>query len=177
MLTKILPAELKQKIISKDLPSGILDDIKDWPLDLLELIFNFKLSINKTIQVISLLKDISLRDDKPIDNPLKSPEWINIFNNTKIPIYQKGRWLRQFLLSIRYPAYTILKDKIKQNINKLNLPKNIKIIQDELLTLEKDVISFKIECKDIQDLKIAAKKLEEISKLKEVEELLNLLKM
>lgn len=172
-----LSTELKQKITGKNLPADVIDTIKDWPVNLIEQIFSFKLGYNKTIQVINLLKDISLRDNQSIDAPLIFPEWLTIYNNTKIPSYQKGLLLRQFLLGIRYPAYTDLRNKIKRAINKLNLPKNISLIQDELLTLEKESISFKIECKTTEDLKNAAKKLAEISDSKEIEALLNLLKM
>lgn len=175
-LDKLSP-ELKQKITGKNLPPDVTDAIRNWPVNLIEQIFSFKLGYNKTIQVINLLKDISLKSNQSIDKPLTSPEWLTIYNNTKIPNYQKGLFLRQLLLGIRYPAYTDLKNKIKQAINKLNLPNNISLIQDELLTLEKDSISFKIECKTIDDLKNAAKKLAEISDSKEIEALLNLLKM
>lgn len=171
-----LSLNIKQEIHNRDLSIDQLAAMKDWPTGLVELIFSFKFGNNKVLQLIQLLNDISLRDDKPIGEPLKSSEWLDIYNNPKIPIFQKGLWLRQFLLAKRYPAYTEFKEKIKRIINKFNLPKNISI-DNELLSLEKNTVTFKIECKQTEDLKNAAQKLMEIADSCELKKLLDLLKM
>lgn len=140
MVFNNLPQNLKEEISNRNFPANKLKITEDWPIDLIKLILGFKLGINKTMQIIELLNDISLRDNKPIDAPLKSPEWLNVYNNPKYTIKQKGLLLRQLLQTERYPIYTKFRSKVKRVLDKLDLPKN-----NELLTLEKDSTRFKIE--------------------------------
>lgn len=171
-----LTPKLKKDILSRNLPIGQLKYLDDWPLDLIKLTLDFKLGYNKTLQLMNLLKDASLNSGKPVDEPLKSPEWTDIYNNSKMTMYQKGLRLRQFLLTKRYPVYMELRDKIKKILKKFNLPKNISI-DNEILSLEKNTITFKVECRHAIDLKNTAQKLMEISDSDELKNLLDLLKM
>lgn len=124
---------IKQKIINKGLPLEQIHFIKDWPVEVIELILDFRMGYNKTLQVINYLYEISLRNGNPIDTPLKNHEWLKVYNNPKISMYQKGLWLRKFLFSKRYPIYTWYRSRIKETKD------------NEILSLEKDSPTFKIE--------------------------------
>lgn len=172
-----LPVDLKHEIIDKDISIEILDNLKKWPDYLIKLIFSFNFGNGKTFQLITILNEISLHSGKAVDEPLKSIEWLNIYKNPDIPIYQKGRRLREFLLAKRYPIYTEYKNKIRKTTNRIKLPDNISLLLNELLTLENDSINLKVRCKNIEDLKTAAQKLMEISDSQALAELINLLKL
>lgn len=105
-----------------------------------ELISSFRFGNNKARQLIEILNEISLRDGKPIDEPLRSPEWLEVYSNPKLHIYQKGLWLRKFLFSKRYPVYSELRDRIKHTLKKLKLP-----IDSDLLTLENLPLEYNTE--------------------------------
>lgn len=172
-----LPVDLKNEIVIKKISIETLENMKSWPDYLIRLLFSFNFGNTKTFQLVIILNEISLHSGKPVDEPLKSTAWLNIYNNPDIPIYQKGLKLREFLLEKRYPIYIEYKNRIRQITNKIKLPNNISLLLGELLTLENDNINLKIKCKNSEELKTAAQKLMEIADSQDLKDLIDLLKL
>jgi hypothetical protein len=175
-----LSDKIKKIIIEKNISIDTLNSIKNWPKKSIDNLFieilNFNLGNSKTLQIINLLNEISLKNEQSLESPLQLSEWRSFFKNPKIPLFQKGLHLREFLLAKRYPLHTEIKNRLKHYISKLNLPKGVSVMPD-IFTLENNFISFKIECKQENDLKRSAQKLAEIADSKTMKELLELLKI
>ena len=176
-----LPYTLKKTIIDRKMSIGLINNIKDWPPAvtnrILPILFEFNFGNNKTNQIIELLNEISLLTNKPVDTPANDPTWLEIYNDPKLSLFQKGNWLRLFLLTKKYPAYSALKIKIKRYINNLKLPPNISIASDELLSLEKKQITFRIQCQQQKDLEKAARVLTAASHSRALKDLLQILQV
>jgi hypothetical protein len=92
-----------------------------------------------------------------------------------MPLFQKGLWLREYLLSLRYPRYTALTSKLKHAIHNLKLPKYISLSTDELLTLEKKHLNFSVLCKKTDDLSSSGQYLAELAKSEEIKRIVTIL--
>ena len=166
-----LSSKTKEMIIKNDISLDTLNITIDWPKNILHLVLGFGFGNNKTNEILILLRDISLKDNSPVEAPLHTEGWLKIKNSSQLSLYQKGIWLRDFLSKKRYPIHTEFKNKVKKLINKLNLPKNITIDLKDLLTWEYNSINLKLKCKKKEELEKI------LGKSSELNELLNLLKI
>lgn len=174
-----LSEELTGMLIKGKVSLDTLNITRDWPENIRDKILNLALSFgfgtNKTGEILTLLSDISIKDNSPIDKPIQAKEWLKTNNNPQIPPYQKGLWLRKFLLMNRYPMHTEFRDRVKSLIAKL--PENISIELNNLLSWEEDSISLKVKCKKKEDLEQTIKELSKLSNSPELSELLGLLRI
>ena len=176
-----LPRRIKTAIIDRKMPAQFISNIETWPQaainHILPVLFGFNFGSNKTSQIIELLNEISAITGNPIAAPLNNQQWLKIYNNPNLSPFQKGSGLRMFLLGKRYPVYSELKTKIMDYIANLELPSNISIAINELLSLEKKQISFKVQCKQPKDLEKAALVLTTAANRPALRDLLLLLQM
>lgn len=175
-----LSGTLKAIIIDRDIDIDILLKTKEWPADIREetlpLILSFQLGKNKTAELLSLLNEVSLTERQEIREILTSAEWSTIRNNPKLSLPQKGMKLREILQTKRFPIYKEYEKRLKQLITALDLPPGLKLNAKDLLTLEKDSITFNFECSQTEDLKLLGKYLQRLGDTKEITQFLNLLR-
>ena len=175
-----LSKPVKCKIIENNISIDTIYKANTWPKkeinSLLSLILKFNLGSNKTSQLIELFTDIIIHKNiSYLTQILKKTEWTNIYQDPNLIPFQKGMWLRDYLISLRSPTYTKIRNEIKSVTNKLNLPKNITLLSDKLLSLEDNTITFQIICKKTEDLKETGQKLAKLSDSKELKKLEKLL--
>lgn len=175
-----LSNELKNLIISNNLSIEAIKKILELPANIqvhiFDLILSFKLGSNKTAETINLLVDLSQHSISKLDSILDDPEWTQIKNDVKIPDRQKGQYFRNILIKRRFPEYSNFREKAKKIISKLNLPKNISLDIEELLTWENDSITLKLNAHDNNELNTLSKNLLELSKSNDLQELFKLLR-
>lgn len=170
-----LSNETKKMIIKNNISLDTLNITIDWPKNILYLVLGFGFGNNKTSEILILLRDISLKNNSPVEAPIHSEEWLRVKNNSQFSLYQKGIWLRDFLSGKRYPMHTEFKNKVKELIDRLKLPENVTIELKNLLTWEDDTISLRLKCKKKKDLEETLKELSRLKDSPELNELLDIL--
>jgi len=104
-----------------------------------------KPSLNKQREIITLSREISLRDGVPINTLLNTEKLTCIINDEKLDRNQKTVKLRRYLKVLRFPNISESEEEFKRNVDQLNLGKNIKLVpppnfEDNTYTL---VINFR----------------------------------
>lgn len=174
-----LPSETQHSLIDKNIDIELVQKIKNWPSHfykkILPTIFSFRLGINKTGELITLLNELAIEHDMPLDTFCKDPEWIKIDSNPAIPLPQKGLHLLDLLRQKRLPVYMDFKQKLKEALDQLNLPPGISLDITELLSWEKNSLTFKIDTHTPLEVLHRSEELKELAKTNKLQELFDLL--
>ncbi len=89
---------------------------------------DLKLSLNKQREIITLIKEISIRDDISIMEVLHGSDLLEIQNDNNLDRSQKSQKIRFYLKQRRYPEITTADKKFRQNIKELKLGNNTKLV-------------------------------------------------
>jgi ParB family transcriptional regulator, chromosome partitioning protein len=87
-----------------------------------------KLSLNKQKEILTLVKEISFREDIPIMNVIKNDRVQKILTNQDLDRNQKIRKIRIYLKQRRFPVITAAENKFENQLKKLNLVSGTKLI-------------------------------------------------
>jgi ParB family transcriptional regulator, chromosome partitioning protein len=115
-------------------------------------LFNaLSLSLNKQREILTMVKEIAIREDKSITQVLETPRLKNILKNTDLDKNQKARNIRRYLKQRRFPAITTAEQSFRQHLKKLNLGKAIELIPP--VNFEGSTYTLKLTFNHLNELK------------------------
>lgn len=132
------------------------------PEDLNEILSLFrplKMSSNKQLEIITHLYESSSRDKKTINLIFDDLGIKKILKDPETDIVRKIQIIRDLLSRYRFPILSETKDRVRQQLNRLNLDSEIQFLPSENLEDPHYTISFKV--KTLNELK---SKIENLSK-------------
>jgi ParB family chromosome partitioning protein len=126
--------------MSKDLEAGFVN------------LFNLlNLSFNKQREVVTLIKEIALREDIPMAQILTGQDLKRILDHEDLDKNQKIRKIRTYLKQRRYPAITRAEQVFEEHRQNLKLGTGIQLIPPD--NFESPTYFLKFSFKNLNDLK------------------------
>lgn len=89
---------------------------------------DLKLSLSKQREIVTLVKEIALRDDICIKEVFKDNDFQRILNSGELDRTQKSQRVRSYLKQRRFPAITVAKKRFEKQVEKLRLKGGIRLI-------------------------------------------------
>jgi len=127
-----LPSVIQNCILSETVSLSVAIELgmfnRDEGIVFANLFNNLKLSLNKQREIITLIKEISVRDDISIMEVFQESDFLETLNDNNLDRSQKSQKIRFYLKQRRYPEITNADKKFKQNIKELKLGNNIKLV-------------------------------------------------
>ncbi len=100
----------------------------DTAITLVKLFDDLKLSLNKQREIITLVKEIAIREDISMQDVLGGDALQQILNNSEPDRNQKSQKIRFYLKERRFPAITKNEKSFDALVKSLNLGNNVKLI-------------------------------------------------
>ena len=100
------------------------DDAKGF----IQLFNTLKLSLNKQREIVTLVKEIAMREDKSILQVIEESHLKNILMNEDIDKNQKAHNIRLYLKQRRFPTIAVIEKTYEKYRQKLNLERGFKLI-------------------------------------------------
>jgi len=116
-----------------------------------KLFETLKLSLNKQKEILTLVKEISFREDIPIMNVIKNDRVQKILTNQDLDRNHKIRKIRIYLKQRRFPVITAAENKFENQLKKLRLVSGIKLIPPD--NFEGTTYILKLFFKNLNELK------------------------
>lgn len=129
---------------------------------LANLFHEFKLSLNKQKEIITLIKEIAFRENISTMEALRKCNFPDILNREDIDRTQKTQKIRAYLKQRRFPEITRAKREFENNVKKLKLGKGIKLISPA--DFEGQTYMLNLRFNSIKELQERAVKLNNIVK-------------
>ena len=168
---------LKMHIIEREIPikvSSVLASFSHEKLRLFsEIIIFLNLGANKIKELISLIDEITQRDDTSINELYYQLGIDVIIKDEKITVSQKWEKIVGLLRKKRFPIWSEIEKRLNRNISSLNLPQNMSLYYPPYL--EGDKFKIEIEFSKLDELKEGSKKLIDISNKTELSEIIELI--
>lgn len=115
-------------------------------------LFNvLKLSVNKQREIVTLIKEIALRENIPMAQVLEGQPLKRILNDEDLDKNQKTRKIRTYLKQRRFPAITRAEQVFEEHRQNLKLGTGIKLIPPD--NFESPTYFLKFSFKDLNELK------------------------
>ncbi len=116
-----------------------------------KLFETLKLSLNKQREILTLVKEISLREDIPILKVIESNILQKILTNEDLDRNQKISKIRIYLKQRRFPVITTAEKEFEKHLKKLKLGNGVKLIPPD--NFEGSTYFLKISFKNLIELK------------------------
>lgn len=116
-----------------------------------KLFETLKLSLNKQKEILTLVKEISLREDISILKVIKTDRVNKILTNEDLDRNQKIRNIRSYLKQRRFPVITNAENKFENQLKKLKLGSGMKLIPPD--NFEGTTYLLKLFFKNLNELK------------------------
>ncbi|MEA3279010.1 MAG: ParB/RepB/Spo0J family partition protein [Thermodesulfobacteriota bacterium] len=127
-----LPRAIQNRILSETVSLSVAIELgmfnSDIGISFANLFDDLKLSLNKQREIITFIKEISIRDDISIMEVLQGSDLLEILNDNNLDRSQKSQKVRFYLKQRRYPEITSADKQFRQNIKELRLGNNIRLI-------------------------------------------------
>ena len=124
-------------------------------------IFNdLKLGMNKQRELITLISEISLREDIPVMKVIQESGFQKILQNDELDRTQKTEKLRFYLKKRRYPSITRAEQKFEELVKELKLGNGMKLIPPK--NFEGNTFSIKLHFNNLKNLQDHADTLKKI---------------
>ena len=150
-----MPEPLQNSILSNTIALATALELSELPkADIRGLIglFNaLSLSLNKQREILTMVKEISIREDKSIAQVLDTPHLKNILRDKDLDKNQKARNIRKYLKQRRFPAVTTAEQSFRQHLKKLNLGKGMELIPP--VNFEGSTYTLKLTFNHLDELK------------------------
>ncbi|MDI6688113.1 MAG: ParB/RepB/Spo0J family partition protein, partial [Desulfobacterales bacterium] len=128
-----LPSSVQDRILSNTIPLSIAVELgmleQDAAVLLATLFHEFKLSLNKQKEIITLIKEIAFLENISIMEALNKCDFPDILNREDIDRTQKTQRIRACLKQRRFPEITKAEREFENNVKELKLGSGIKLIQ------------------------------------------------
>ncbi|MCJ7540672.1 MAG: ParB/RepB/Spo0J family partition protein [Desulfobacterales bacterium] len=127
-----LPKPLQNSILSNTISLSMLlelagmswDDAKDF----ITLFNTLKLSLNKQREIVTMVKEIAIREDKSILQVIEESHLKKILMNEDLDKNQKAHNIRIYLKQRRFPSIAVIEKSYEKYRQKLNLKSGFKLI-------------------------------------------------
>jgi ParB family chromosome partitioning protein len=116
-----------------------------------KLFETLKLSLNKQKEILTLVKEISFREDIPILKVIKTDRIQKILTNENLDRNQKIRNIRIYLKQRRFPVITATQNDLENQLKKLELGSGTRLIPPE--NFEGSTYILKLFFKNLDELK------------------------
>jgi len=150
-----LPDPLQDSILSNTISFTLALELAEMSWDDAEVfvkLFNLlRLSLNKQREIITRVKEISIREDKSIKEVLEEHDLNKVLTDEHLDINQKAHMVRAYLKQRRFPSIVTAQRLYEKYRQKLKLGKQIKLIPPD--NFESPVYTLKFTFKTMADLK------------------------
>jgi ParB family chromosome partitioning protein len=127
-----MPESLKNSVLSNTVALAMaleLAALKMADTEGLVSLFNaLKLSLNKQREILTMVKEIAIRENLSIIQVLEAPYLKSILENKNLDKNQKARKIRIQLKHRRFPAITTAEQNFQEHLEKLKLGKGMELI-------------------------------------------------
>jgi len=146
---------LQNSILSESISLAVALELhkmsKDVEDGFVELFSVLKLGVNKQREILTLIKEISLREDIPMAEILEGLHLKRILNDEDLDKNQKIRKIRSHLKQRRFPAITRAERWFEEHRQNLKLGSGIKLIPPD--NFESPTYFLNFSFKDLKELK------------------------
>jgi ParB family chromosome partitioning protein len=127
-----LPEPLQNSILSNTISLAMVLELAGMSEDdaegFIKLFNNLKLSLNKQREIVALVKEIAMREDKSIRQVIEESHLKKILRNEDLDKNQKAHNIRIYLKQRRFPTITVIEKSYEKYRQKLNLERGFKLI-------------------------------------------------
>jgi len=127
-----LPEPLQNSILSNTISLAMVLELAGMSEDdakaLLKLFNALKLSLNKQREIMTLVKEIAMREDKSILQVIEESHLKKILMNEDLDKNQKAHNIRIYLKQRRFPTIAVIEKSYEKYHRKLNLERGFKLI-------------------------------------------------
>jgi hypothetical protein len=149
------PDPLQNSILSDTISLTMALELARMPWDdakgFVELFNTLKLSLNKQREIVTLVKEISIREDTSIIQVLEEPYLKKVLTDENLDKNQRTHKVRIYLKQRRFPSIAEVERSFEKYRKKLNLGKHIKLIPPN--NFESPTYTLNITFKTLKDLK------------------------
>lgn len=168
---------IKEYLASHELSMNLLESLGNLkPGDrqaVFTLIAELRLGVNKIRELVTYLDEIALRDACSLADIVNSDRIQSVLTNDALQGPQKAEQIRHILRVLRYPQFTDLEQCYQHALQRLQLPKNIRMQADRFF--EDDRLSVAFQFHTLEELRSIADSLTSLSKQPELSRLLSVI--
>lgn len=128
----LLPQIIQNGILSNTISLPVALEMgklePDEGIEFARLFENLKLSLNKQREIITLIREITFREDMSILQVFQEPSFQDILSNKESDRNQKTRALRFYLKQRRFPSITYAEQTYEKHLKSLNIGNSAKLI-------------------------------------------------
>lgn len=150
-----MPERLQNSILSNTISLPMALELSSLSRDDVEgfvKLFNaLKLSLNKQREVLTIVKEIAVREDISVMHVLEASPLKEILTNKNLDQNQKTRNIRIYLKRRRFPAITAAEQSFQKHLKKLNTGKEMKLIPP--VNFESSTYTLKLTFNNMTELK------------------------
>ena len=161
-----LPESVQNGILSNTISLAMALELgrlqQDDGVSFAKLFETLKLSLNKQKEILTIVKEISLREDIPILKVIKTDRVQKILSNEDLDRNQKIRKIRIYLKQRRFPVITAAEKEFENQLKKLKLGSGTKLIPPD--NFEDSTYILKLFFKNLTQLKDRQAKIDELIK-------------
>ncbi len=161
-----LPESVQHGILSNTISLPMALELGKFQRDVGEgfakLFETLKLSLNKQKEILTLVKEISLREDIPVLKMIKTDRVQKILTNEDLDRNQKIRKIRIYLKQRRFPAITAAENEFENLLKKLELGSGTKLIPPD--NFEGSTYILKLFFRNLNELKDRQASIDELIK-------------
>ena len=133
---------------------------KDAGISFVKIFNDLKLGLNKQRELITLISEISLRENIPVMKVIQESDFQEILQNDELDRTKKTEKLRFYLKKRRYPSITRAEQKFEELVKELKLGNGMKLIPPK--NFEGNTFSIKLHFNNLKDLQNHADTLKKI---------------
>jgi hypothetical protein len=149
-----MPESLQNSILSNTISLSMALELAGLSMDDAESFVNLfnalKLSLNKQREILTMVKEIAIREDISVMQVLEASHLKNILNNEDLDKNQKARKIRIYLKQRRFPAITAAEKSFQKHLKKLNTGKGMELIPP--VNFESSTYTLKLTFNNMTDL-------------------------
>lgn len=150
-----LPDPLQDSILSNTISFTVALELAEMSWDdaegFVNLFNSLKLSLNKQREMVTRVKEISIREDKSIKEVLEEHYLTEVLTDEDLDINQKAHMVRAYLKQRRFPSIVTAQKSYEKYREKLKLGNQIKLIPPD--NFESPAYTLKFTFKTMADLK------------------------
>jgi len=170
-----LPWQIQSSILANNISLAIATELgkldPDTGVAFSKLFNDLKVGLNKQREIITSIKEISLREGITIQEMLSETDLQDILKNENLDRTQKAQKVRVYLKQRRFPSITGAEKNFKKNIKALKMGSGTKLIPPR--DFEGTVYTLALSFKDIVELKSHMATLEKILQNPRLKDILN----
>ena len=159
-----LPSPIQNCVLSDIISLSMAVELgrfeKDVGITFAKIFKDLKLGLNKQRELITLIHEISRRENIPVIKVIQESDFQKILQNDELDRTKKTEKLRCYLKKRRYPSITQAEQKFEELVKKLKLGKGMRFIPPK--NFEGNTFVIKLHFNNLKDLQANSYTLEEI---------------